>query len=56
MRCVCHFWGYYGIHVQMFKYQILFFKPLDMAACHYFWLSAFLCLLQLRISFYHKLS
>lgn len=40
--CVCHFWGYYGIHVQMFKYQILCFKPPDIAACHYFCLSAFL--------------
>lgn len=40
--CVCHFWGYYSIHVQIFKCQFLCFKPPDISACHYFCLSAFL--------------
>lgn len=38
MRCVCvrvcHFWGYYCIHVQIIKCQIFYFCPPDIAACH----------------------
>lgn len=34
--------GCYGIHVQMFKWRILRVKPGDIA-CHYFCLSASLC-------------